>query len=64
MIIVVTASNNIYALNATTGTVIWQRTDSDPQSRTAFRAEASIPLASDFYPVVDLVFAAAFLQCA
>src|SRR6478752_2094360 len=27
MIIVVTASNNIYALNATTGTVIWSRTD-------------------------------------
>ncbi len=27
MIIVVTESNNIYALNATTGTVIWQRTD-------------------------------------
>src|SRR5262245_42937784 len=27
MIIVVTASNNIYALNASTGTVIWQRTN-------------------------------------
>src|SRR5215831_5727108 len=27
MIIAVTESNNIYALNATTGTVIWQRTD-------------------------------------
>ena len=27
MIIAVTASNNIYALNATTGAVIWQRTD-------------------------------------
>ena len=25
MIIAVTASNNVYALNATTGTVIWQR---------------------------------------
>ena len=28
MIIAVTESNNVYALNATTGTVIWQRTDS------------------------------------
>ena len=27
MIIAVTESNNVYALNPTTGTVIWQRTD-------------------------------------
>src|SRR5437773_1919052 len=27
MIIAVTESNNVYALNATTGTVIWSRTD-------------------------------------
>jgi hypothetical protein len=27
MVIVMTASNNVYALNATTGAVIWQRTD-------------------------------------
>src|SRR5262249_33089237 len=30
MIIVVTASNNIYALNATTGAIIWSRTDIGP----------------------------------
>src|SRR4029453_6239611 len=30
MIIGVTESNNVYALNATTGTVIWQRTDIGP----------------------------------
>ena len=30
MIIAVTASNNIYALNASTGAVIWQRTDIGP----------------------------------
>ena len=30
MIIAVTASNNIYALNANTGAVIWQRTDIGP----------------------------------
>src|SRR5215467_7196820 len=30
MIIVVTASNNIYSLSASTGAVIWQRTDIRP----------------------------------
>jgi hypothetical protein len=30
MIIAVTASNNIYSLNASTGAVIWQRTDIGP----------------------------------
>ena len=30
MIVAVTESNNVYALNATTGTVIWQRTDLGP----------------------------------
>ena len=30
MIIAVTESNNVYALDATTGTVIWQRTDIGP----------------------------------
>ncbi len=30
MIIAVTASNNIYALNASTGAVIWQRTNIGP----------------------------------
>ena len=42
MIIAVTASNNIYALNATTGAVIWQRTTSDLRSRPAFHAETSV----------------------
>src|SRR5213592_81878 len=36
MIIAVTASNNVYALDATTGTVIWSRTDIGP----------SVPLSS------------------
>src|SRR6476660_10141178 len=30
MIIAVTASNNVYALNASTGAVIWQRSDIGP----------------------------------
>ena len=33
MIIAVTESNNVYALDATTGTVIWQRTTLDRQCR-------------------------------
>src|SRR5437762_12379793 len=36
MVIVATASNNIYALNATTGTVIWQRTDIGPAVTPGF----------------------------
>src|SRR5438034_10082254 len=32
MVIVVTESNNVYALNATTGTVIWQRNVGSPVS--------------------------------
>ena len=36
MVIAVTESNNVYALNATTGTVIWQRTDiGAPASRAS-----------------------------
>src|SRR6059036_3256700 len=46
MIIVVTESNNVYALNATTGTVIWQRTDLGPAVISVFPAEISIRLAS------------------
>jgi PQQ enzyme repeat len=33
MIIAVTESNNVYALNATTGTVIWQRNVGTPVAR-------------------------------
>ena len=45
MIIAVTESNNVYALNATTGTVIWQRNLGTP-SLPVFPAEISIRLAS------------------
>src|SRR4026207_2524713 len=37
MIIAVTASNNIYALNASTGAVIWQRTDIGPSVTSGLR---------------------------
>ena len=50
MIIVVTESNNVYALNATTGTVIWQRTDLGPAVISVFPAEISIRLASPARP--------------
>ena len=46
MIVAVTESNNVYALNATTGTVIWQRTDLGPAVISVFPAEISIRLAS------------------
>src|SRR6266513_924397 len=36
MIIAVTESNNVYALNATNGTVIWQRTDIGPPVTSGF----------------------------
>ena len=45
MIIAVTASNNIYALNATTGAVIWQRNVGTPLRRQVYPAEHSIRLA-------------------
>ena len=45
MIIAVTQSNNVYALNATTGSIIWQRNDSAHLSRQACPAETSIRLA-------------------
>jgi len=36
MIIAVTEANNVYALNATTGTIIWQR-DQDARARGRFQ---------------------------
>ena len=49
MIIAVTASNNVYALNATTGAVIWQRNLGTP-SRRGFHAEIFFRLASSARP--------------
>jgi PQQ enzyme-like repeat protein len=56
MIIAVTESNNVYALDATTGTVIWQRTDIGPSVPSSSLACSNIdPVGITGTPVVDLV---------
>src|SRR5438477_3898352 len=54
MIIVVTESNNIYALNPTTGTVIWQRTDIGPPVTSGLPCGNINPAGITGTPVVDL----------
>src|SRR5438552_12238358 len=55
MIIAVTESNNVYALNATTGTVIWQRTDIGPSVPSSSLPCSNIdPVGITGTPVVDL----------
>ena len=46
MIIAVTASNNVYALNATTGAVIWQRNVGTPRHVGSVHAATLVRLAS------------------
>ena len=46
MIIVVTASNNVYALDANDGSVIWSRMTLAQPSLRVFPAATSVPLAS------------------
>src|SRR5213592_2611734 len=54
MIIAVTESNNVYALNATTGTVIWQRTDIGPAVTSGLPCGNINPAGITGTPVVDL----------
>ncbi len=54
MIIAVTESNNVYALNATTGTVIWQRTDIGPPVTSGLPCGNISPTGITGTPVVDL----------
>src|SRR5437867_6192099 len=54
MIIAVTASNNIYALNANTGTVIWNRTDIGPPVTSGLPCGNISPVGTIGTPVVDL----------
>ena len=54
MIIAVTESNNVYALNATTGTVIWQRTDIGPAVTQGLPCGNINPVGITGTPVVDL----------
>src|SRR6266576_1551611 len=67
MVIVVTESNNVYALDALTGTVIWQRTVGPPVSSGLPCGNIS-PLGITSTPVVDLasrsLFIDAMVDCA
>ena len=62
MIIVVTASNNIYALNATTGLVIWSRTDIGPPVVSGLPCGDINPVGSIGTPVVDLASRSLFFD--
>src|SRR5882724_12639676 len=62
MIIVVTASNNIYALNATTGAVIWQRTDIGPAVTSGLPCGNINPAGTIGTPVVDLASRSLFFD--
>jgi hypothetical protein len=54
MIIAVTESNNVYALNATTGTVIWQRADIGPSVPSSSLPCSNIdPVGITSTPIVD-----------
>jgi len=61
MIIVVTESNNVYALNASTGTVIWQRNVGTPVSSGLPCGNIS-PLGITGTPVVDLASRSLFFD--
>ena len=62
MIIVVTASNNIYALNASTGAVIWQRTDIGPPVTSGLPCGNVSPVGTIGTPVVDLTSRSLFFD--
>jgi len=62
MVIVVTASNNVYALNATTGTVIWSRTDIGPAVTSGLNCGDINPVGIIGTPVVDLVSRSLFFD--
>ena len=61
MIIAVTESNNVYALNATTGTVIWQRNVGTPAPTGACPGNIS-PNGITGTPVVDLASRSLFFD--
>jgi hypothetical protein len=55
MIIAVTESNNVYALDAADGTVIWQRQVGSPVALTSLPCGNINPLGISGTPIVDLV---------
>src|SRR5262249_33614538 len=54
MIIAVTETNSVYALNAATGTVIWQRTNLGPAVASGLPCGNISPVGITGTPVVDL----------
>src|SRR6266568_7221096 len=62
MIIAVTESNNVYALDATTGTVIWQRNVGTPVSISQLFCGNIDPIGITGTPVVDLASRSLFLD--
>jgi len=62
VIIAVTESDNVYALNATTGTVIWQRNLGTPVSLSFLGCGNIDPVGITSTPVVDLASRALFLD--
>ena len=62
MIIAVTESNNVYALNATTGTVIWQRNVGAPVPLSRLGCGNIDPVGITSTPVVDLASRALFID--
>ena len=62
MVIAVTASNNIYALNATTGAVIWSRTDIGPAVTSGLPCGNINPVGIIGTPVVDLASRSLFFD--
>src|SRR5438034_9089354 len=62
MIIAVTEFNNVYALNATTGTVIWQRTDIGPAVTSGLPCGNINPAGTIGTPVVDLASRSLFFD--
>jgi PQQ enzyme repeat len=62
MIIAVTESNNVYALNSTTGTVIWQRTDLGPPVTSGLPCGNINPVGITGTPVVDLASRSLFFD--
>src|SRR6266699_6415472 len=62
VMIAVTESNNVYALNATTGTVIWQRNVGTPVPLSHLGCGNIDPVGITSTPVVDLGSRALFLD--
>ena len=62
MIIVATESNNVYALDAGNGTIIWQRNVGDPVSADDLVCTKLDPLGITGTPIVDLASRALFFD--